>query len=191
MKARLRPKYLTTWDVYPVGAVSGPVSELTKWRHRARVVEAMALITAATTVRRLLPMPRWSRLLGESKTVRAVFDTPGDASRFPFAQSPGDRTIARAIRSAGSRMPYDPRCLDRATAGQLMLRRRRRSGVVVIGLAPGGHSDEKWGAHAWLVGASGVLTGGAEARSFTAASCFVPPDVRTPLPTPPARIGES
>jgi len=149
----------------------------TKWIHRARVVEAMVLIVAGTLVRRAVPMPKWSRILGESTSVADVFGDPALASLGAAHTSPVERGVAMALRAAGRRLPYNPRCLDRVTAGQLMLRRRRVPGIAVIGLSRTQPLAGAWGAHAWLVGESGMITGGAEAATFTAASCFVPPSV--------------
>jgi hypothetical protein len=150
-----------------------------KWRHRGRVVEAGSLIVFATAVRRVAPMPTWSGWLGRSKAPKDTFADATDLSWLAPSHDPAERSVALAIRSAGARLPYEPRCLDRAIAGQLMLRRRRRPGVVVIGLSP--KKTETWGAHAWLVGRAGVITGGREARELSAARCFVPESITEPL----------
>ncbi|MCH9816709.1 MAG: lasso peptide biosynthesis B2 protein [Actinomycetia bacterium] len=150
-----------------------------KWRHRARVVEAASLTLMATAVRRSFAMPSWSRWLGTSKAPKDTFAAGTDPSCLLPSADPMERSVALAVRSAAARLPYDPRCLDRATAGQLMLRRRAQPGVVVIGLSP--NKSEAWGAHAWLVGRRGVITGGREARDFAAASCFVPAGITEPL----------
>jgi hypothetical protein len=121
-------------------------------------------------------MPRWSRVLGEPRSIGDLQFDPGRRERLQFPRSVGERWIALALRSAGRRLPYDPRCLDSATAGQIMLRRRSRPGVVIIGLDSDGIRGQPRGAHAWLVGKSGAVTGGAEAQDFAAVSCFVPPN---------------
>ena len=120
-------------------------------------------------------MPKWSRVLGEPRGIGDLPFDPREPQRWQFPRSVGERRIALALRSAGSRLPYDPRCLDSATAGQIMLRRRSHPGVVIIGLASEGTKGQPRGAHAWLVGDSGAVTGGREAQGFAAASCFVPP----------------
>lgn len=85
--------------------------------------------------------------------------------------------IARACRA----LPFEPTCLAQAAAGQVMLRRRGEPGTVVIGLwrAPvhpsfSESSIPAWAAHAWLVGATGTLTGGTAESEFTAATAFRP-----------------
>ncbi len=119
-------------------------------------------------------MPRWSRVLGETSAIADLDFDPTDLNTRRFPQSMGERRVALAIRSAGRRLPYGPRCLDEATAAQLMLRRRHHPGVVVIGLAARGEPGQKRRAHAWLIGSTGTVTGGPAAQGFVAASCFVP-----------------
>ena len=144
------------------------------------MAEALVLIVAATVVRRVSPMPKWQGLLGRSRSVRDI-PQPLDATRLRRPDEPKELDVYRSVRAAASRLPYDPRCLDRATAGQLMLRRRKHPGVVVIGLAKPSAEDlqesERWKAHAWLVGRSGAVTGGREAVGFVATSCFIPPEL--------------
>lgn len=148
-----------------------------KWSHRARVAEAMILLTAATTVRTLVPMPRWSRALGETSRLTDLNFDPTDIRTRQYPRSVGEHHVALAIRSASKRLPYDPRCLDQATAGQLMLRGRRHPGVIVIGLSTENGPGKRRNAHAWLVGSTGAITGGAAARDYVAASCFIPPEI--------------
>jgi hypothetical protein len=76
--------------------------------------------------------------------------------------------VGRALLRASARLPYHPSCLDRALAGKLMLRLRRRTGVVVVGLSPA----RSWAAHAWLVGTTGVVVGADEAREYQPATIF-------------------
>lgn len=145
------------------------------WRHRARVAEAMVLLVSATAVRRVVPMPRWSRVLGEPLSVSELPFDPREPAMSQFPSSFGERRIALAVRSAERRLPYDPRCLDSATAGQIMMRRRSNPGIVIIGLLGAGAEGQSRRAHAWLVGESGGVTGGSEAQDYAPVSCFVPP----------------
>lgn len=70
-------------------------------------------------------------------------------------------------------MPWTPKCLAEATAGQLLLRQLGSPGVVVIGLRPGeAEPVASWDAHAWLLGRRGALTGGPAAAGFTATTVF-------------------
>lgn len=137
-----------------------------RWRSRARTGEAALLLILAAGLRRTVPMTRWSPLLGSNAAV-------GPQAQRLNPPTGLERTVAAHIQSAANRLPFNPNCLERATAGQLMLRRRRLDGVVVIGLARG-EQGSKWDAHAWLVGRTGAITGAREARDFHPASMFVP-----------------
>jgi hypothetical protein len=144
------------------------------------VIEAMVLVTVAAGLQRWVPMPRWSGLLGRPAAVPAAWNGQR-ITRLPlrWANVP-ERRVTRAVRSACRVLPWEPRCLAEATAGQVLLRQLRSPGVVVIGLKPpaGEPADAttvRWDAHAWLLGAAGALTGGPAARGFTATSLFQVP----------------
>lgn len=129
----------------------------------ARALEALATLTAASAVRRTLRASTWHPILGEPAAV------PADAvPTVPATGAEGD--VASAISRAARRLPWHTTCLDRALAGQLMLRARRRPGTTVIGLRPG----ERWAAHAWLVGRTGVLLGMDGGAECTPVSAFRP-----------------
>jgi hypothetical protein len=100
-------------------------------------------------------------VLGAPASVEAVPSSTG-------APTGIELMVAKSINSGAFRLPYRPNCLERAAAAQIMLRRRGRAGTVVIGLAPG----QGWGAHAWLVGDTGVVVGEDEARAYFPASVF-------------------
>ena len=146
-----------------------------RWRGRARVAEAATLLLLASAAQKWVPMTRWSRSLGQHGEVPA--DWRGErVARLPYRPtSATEHYVARAIARASDRLPYEPTCLAQATAGQVMLRRRGGSGVVVIGLQPV-PGEEPWQAHAWLLGRAGALTGGPAARGFTATTTFEVPD---------------
>ena len=89
---------------------------------------------------------------------------------------PTERKVVKAIESASRWVPWTPRCLAEATAGQVMLRQFGAPGVVVIGLRPADTAPtHPWNAHAWLLGEHGALTGGRAARGFTATTVFQVP----------------
>ena len=83
--------------------------------------------------------------------------------------------MAGAVRRGSHWLPWSPTCLAEATAGQVMLRRRGGSGVVVIGLRKDPEDPATWQAHAWLLGGKGALTGGPAAAGFTATTVFEVP----------------
>lgn len=144
----------------------------------------MGLVCAAAAAQKWVPMPRWSRVLGEPQPVPANWSGAQIVTLPTRAASLNERRVAGSIRRASELLPFEPTCLAQATAGQIMLRQRREPGTVVIGLRrpdrPGA-----WDAHAWLLGRQGALTGGPAAAGFTATTMFAPDDAPPPtLPDP-------
>lgn len=151
------------------------------WSHGITVVAAMVLLAAAAGAQRFVAMPRWSAILGRPAEVPDAWRASPVISPPLCSQSSVEIRVARAVRSAARRVPWTPRCLAEATAAQVMLRAAGSPGVVVIGLRPppGSASSSEppptWEAHAWLVGRSGVVTGGGAARGFTPTTVFEVP----------------
>ena len=146
---------------------------VSRWSHRGRVVEAIGLLAVAAIAQRWISMPRWSRLLGSASAPPAAWRGE-QIGQLPLRwASSSERKVFKAVDSASRLVPWHPKCLAEATAGQLMLRRLGSPGVVVIGLRPSEiNATERWDAHAWLLGRHGALTGGPAARGFTATTVF-------------------
>lgn len=147
------------------------------WRHRGRVAEAMVLVAAGTVAQRWIPMARWASSLGTPQPVPPSWQgTPPD----PIPARAHDEVeyrVATAVARARAHLPHEPTCLVDAFAAQVMLRRRGRAGVVVIGLRRSAVSTNRsWAVHAWLLGREGALTGGAAAEGFTPASVLAVPE---------------
>ena len=145
-----------------VNANQSPVrlSVAARWAHRSRVIEAMILLVLAGAAQRFIPMPRWSSLIGKPASVPA--DWQGQRiERLPLRWATlEERKVVKAIESASRWVPWTPRCLAEATAGQVMLRQFGAPGVVVIGLRPAEMAPTNpWNAHAWLLGEHGALDG--------------------------------
>jgi len=118
-------------------------------------------------------MPKWSRVLGTATAVPAGWR--GERIELlPLRwATPSERKVVKAVHSASRMVPWAPKCLAEAAAGQLMLRQLGSPGVVVIGIRPGEDtSTAAWDAHAWLLGHHGALTGGRAVRGFTATTVF-------------------
>lgn len=145
-----------------------------RWHHRARVLEAMLLLSLGTALQRWLPMPRWAFLMGSAQEVPEGWGHDPVGALPIQAATPVERQVAVAARRASSRLHGKPSCLAEALAAQLMLRRRGEPGVVVIGLrrrvvaGPGERCD----AHAWLLGQAGALIGAGAARGYTPATLY-------------------
>ena len=158
-----------------------------RWRGRARVAQAMALMTVTSVAQKVIPITRWSRVIGVHAGVPTEWDATPEQSVPVRSGDIEEERVRRAIRRGAARLPWTPSCLAEAAAGQIMLRRRGKPGVVVIGLRP---ADGEWDAHAWLLGERGALTGGIASEGFTATTVFEVPgglraaDVDLSQPTP-------
>ena len=142
------------------------------WAHRGRVVEATVLMVVGAAAQKWVPMPRWSGVLGDHAGVPHAWRGQSVTELPESAGDDVERAIAIAVDRALAHLPAQPSCLAQAFAGQAMLRRRGRGGVVVIGLRRGATGDGRWDAHAWLLGREGALTGGPAAAGFTATTVF-------------------
>lgn len=143
-------------------------------RRRLRTAEAAALLAVGSAAQRWVPLPRWAPALGVASPV------PDDLAGVPVSAAPvapvtrPEREVRRAVQRASARLPWQPTCLAQAFAGQVMLRRRRYPGIVVIGLRPTA-PGRAWDVHAWLSGPTGTISGGVAARGFTPTMLFRPP----------------
>lgn len=117
------------------------------------------LVLLARVLRLRVPMRRWAALLGRTGPA-TVAPTVG---RLTGAEA----RVARAVRSASVRCGAN--CLEQAVAASLMMRLRRRPGVVVIGLDL---SRPDRVPHAWFVGRAGLVLTGGGLDGFRPASQF-------------------
>lgn len=147
------------------------------WSHRARVVEAMLLLSVFGAAQRQLRMTLWSRCLGRPAAVPASWGSEVQTALQPRGATTAERRAMSAVRRAAEALPWTPSCLAEAATAQVLLRQAGASGVVVIGLRrpTDPQSDAAWDTHAWLLGREGALTGGPAAKGFTAATVYEVP----------------
>jgi hypothetical protein len=145
------------------------------WQGRVRTAQAGTVLLVATALRRILPRQRLPLILGTPGTPQGLSSAVTRSEQSGDASAPGvrgyERTVQGAVVRASRRLPVSTTCLDRAIAARALLRLKGSRPTLVIGLAPG-VSGEPWGAHAWLVGDTGVVVGGAEAAEFTPVTHF-------------------
>lgn len=166
--------------IRPAAWSAGPAAR--RVRRRARTAEALVLLGVATAAQRWIPMRHWSWVLGVASPVPAPW-LDRTVIQLPQRAASGlERQVAGSLHRAAGALPWGPSCLAQAAAGQVMLRRRGRPAVVVIGLRAGpdgAESGRRWDAHAWLLGSQGALTGGPAATGFTATTVFQVPGALT------------
>ena len=115
---------------------------------RRLLVEAFCWLGLARLAILTVPFRRIAPFLG-----RTMKELPHDESRH-LALAAG---ISRAVETAARHTPWESKCLARAMAAKLMLRRRGARSTLYLGLA----KDENGGllAHAWLRYGEMILTG--------------------------------
>jgi hypothetical protein len=126
-------------------------------RHRLRVIEAIAVLTAARVAVLVVPFAWIAGVAGRVDAAHA-HDRPERSTTDPVTLAVRD-----ALRAAVRRLPWRTTCLVRAMAGRLMLAWRGTPSTLVLGVAANG---ETIGAHAWLMAADGCVCGGRDARQF-------------------------
>jgi len=146
------------------------------WRDYMRAGEALFLLVVFGFAQRFIPMAWWSVCLGCNARVPKHWQGVKPVITMQRLSVIEERAIAIAIKRACRRLPFKPTCLVQASAGQVMLRLRRRSGVVIIGLRLDPIAiGKRWEAHAWLIGEWGAITGGENAHEFTPTNVFEVP----------------
>lgn len=125
--------------------------------------EALTAVIAARIGLWLLPF-RWlvrDRYKTSAPDRRDVILTPVTQSRV--------RWVLRGLDRAVRLLPGQSTCLARALAMGWMLRRRGIPSILYLGVDV---NDGRLSAHAWLWAADGVVTGMAEAISFTPVAMY-------------------
>lgn len=131
----------------------------------AYFIEAYVALGVARLLLLWMPFRRIARLFGLQLTedeLRGDLPPPAPAQR-----------VARAIRAAARRTPWESKCLAQALACAWMLRRRGIQGTMYLGLhrAPG--DDRSMLAHAWLRTGNTILTGAAGHQQYTVVARFM------------------
>lgn len=78
--------------------------------------------------------------------------------------------ISWAVNVARKRTPWESKCLVQALTAQLMLKKRKISSTVYLGVAK--NKEKKLKAHAWLRCGSEIITGNNEREGFTVVAKF-------------------
>lgn len=116
----------------------------------------MALLIFARSLVGVVPLRLWSRWFGTPANLAEPHCGPVgpvDALRA--------RRVGRAVGQAGNLLPFACKCLPRAMAGSIMLRRRAIPAALVIGVLPSGARGTGDDLHAWVAcGAETVIGDG-------------------------------
>jgi hypothetical protein len=134
------------------------------WTERRLLVEAFVFLGIARLAILVLPF-RWLAV-----TLSKHKNNPNEDIGRP--DSLYTHRIGQAVRSTAANTPWKSPCLAQAVAGQWMLRRRRISGTVYLGVAKDRIKAEGLSAHAWLRCGDEILTGGRGHRQYTVVATF-------------------
>jgi len=140
-----------------------------KWRRRNRIerfllLEAFALLGVARFMILAVPFKWLALSLGERMSESC---TCMNASDLYVA-----RMIGQAVRSAANNTPWESVCLPQAVAAQWMLKRRRITGTLYLGVTKDDTKSENFAAHAWLRCGNVVLTGSSGHQQCTVVATF-------------------
>ncbi len=119
-----------------------------RWRARGRTLVAGLLLIGARLLIVLVPLRFWRGRLG----LAAPIGTPGD-------RSPRALRLARHVERAAALLPFGAKCLPRAMALSLLLRRAGIAHEVAFAVRPRGHRDPDGRLHAWVRRGDTILIG--------------------------------
>jgi hypothetical protein len=143
------------------------LSETIRKIKRCSLQDLFLLVEAAL----LLGIMRGAILLPFKHVVKLLGLKEGEGER-EDESTPAESTVrvGWAVRAAACRTPWQSRCLVQALACAVMLRRRKVSSTVYLGVARDGGRDLT--AHAWLKSGGCILTGKEERQRFTVVASF-------------------
>jgi Transglutaminase-like superfamily len=140
--------------------------------HRWLLAEAASWLTVASLALLVLRFRTIAAHLGQSLTPAQAVAKMADAPTASDAPALA-RDIAGAVRLAAAHLPFPTHCLQQALAAKWMLRRRRITGVLHLGVATRKGPEGSMTAHAWLDAAGVEVTGGPVNSEYTEVACFV------------------
>lgn len=123
-----------SWGNWPQ---PGSSMESDTWVLRRQTLEAAAWLVLARLAVVWLPLPRWN----------ARFGLEGAASA---QAADAARKLARHVERAAMRLPFESKCLPRALALSLMLRRRTIAHRLALAVRPASGRTDRDALHAWL-----------------------------------------
>jgi hypothetical protein len=126
---------------------------------RRLVLEAAFLMGAARMVVIIMPF-RW---------VASVLESNPNGEKIE-QMSEQIKRVAWAVRRTSHYTPWRSNCLAKAIAGKYMLRRRRISNTLYMGVIK--NSQGEFEAHAWLRSGETIITGGSHLERYAIVAVF-------------------
>jgi hypothetical protein len=140
-----------------------------KWRRRPLaerrlLLEAFCLLGLARLTILAVPFKWFALTLGQTANPSPI---AASASQLSCAKS-----VGQAVRSAARYTPWQSVCLPQAVAAQWMLKRRRISATLFLGVAKDQTQPQTLAAHAWLRCGDAIITGAEDHHLFTVVATF-------------------
>lgn len=138
---------------------------------RRLIGEATSSLALASLALKLVPFRVIARRLGKALQPAEAAALLADAPAVPKRKQMID-DVSWAVRTAAVYMPFRALCFEQAIAAKYMLRRRRITGALHLGVVPDG-TGAGMTAHAWLDAAGAEVTGYPIVAHLTEVACFV------------------
>lgn len=135
------------------------------WARRRLLAEAVLCLGVARLAVVAIPFRRLSRRLGSHGK-----ESSTDVHAAPTLRIVAD--VAWSLEAASRRLPWRCACIEQGLAAKMMLRRRRISSTLYLGVARAAEGDCRATAHAWLRSGPFVITGAAARDRYTVVSTF-------------------
>lgn len=135
---------------------------LLSWVEKISILEAFILTGIVRFSILFIPFSKVARHIGkykEESTYNITNQEENTVSR-----------IAWAVYQASRRTPWQSKCLVKALTAQIMLKKKKISSTLYLGVAK--NKENKLKAHAWLRCGDQIITGNTEKEGFTVVAKF-------------------
>jgi hypothetical protein len=122
--------------------------------------EAWMFLALARFMIILFPFRIVAQILGKKDS------SSNDISRETSFEESKPSDIGVAILRASRRSPWRTKCLESALAAKFMLKRRKKSYTVFLGVTTTTNDKKSLAAHAWLISNGHIITGGNATKAF-------------------------
>lgn len=125
-------------------------------------LEAIFFLSTSCLLIKIIPFRYLSTLLN--------FNEANKISENQVCDMAAIEQVSKSIQRAVNNLPWKSVCLPQAITAKLMLRRRKTSSILYLGLEK--KEEGRLGAHAWLRAGNSVVTGGVGKDNFTVVASF-------------------
>jgi hypothetical protein len=116
------------------------LAKVDRWRSKARTAKAMLALSLARLLVEAVPFKHWRNMLGSTADPATQLATASERAKL----------LAADVEWAAKKLPFATKCLPRAMALSLMLRRQRLPHAMVIAGRPADLRQTPDALHAWV-----------------------------------------